>query len=226
MNRNIVMVGAGIVAVGAFLAVWLLGGEAEMAEGSTPRTIQGTEGEAAPPAPLPALGSSGRPDDPEPAPAEGPRPKGAAELAQALVAKHNRPDGSLPMDPVGGDAGVPEGWAEGDALPPIPMIRFVADREGIQAAVQERKRQIQECYDGWAKSPDAPEGKIVARFTIAPGGPGMPAQIKDAGLTASGLNHLAMEGCVLNALEGLGFESPEGEVTVNYPFILRPTPEE
>ena len=223
MNRTVIMVGAGVVAGLAALAVWLLGGDvADTPGGATPTVAHGTGAEGAPPAPLPTLGPSNRPERrrrvaaapaPAPAPRDIPRaPRRAAPAGEA---------GDEGVTPVTGDAGVPEGWAEGDALPPSAMVRFVPDRDGIRAAISERKALIEECYDGWARSPDAPEGKIVARFTIAPGVEGGAAKIKDAGLTASGLDHLAVEGCVLNALQGLGFESPGREITVNYPFEFK-----
>lgn len=106
-----------------------------------------------------------------------------------------------------------------DDAPP-PTQRFSPDRYGIKAAVAAAQPELKECYEAWLAADPTLGGKVVLQFTLrAAAEPDLPAEIVDVGMADSSVGHPMMEGCVLNAIQGLEFESPHGDdVKVRYPL--------
>jgi len=105
---------------------------------------------------------------------------------------------------------------------------FSANQEGIRAAMSEIIPELFECYDAWLKTNDAIEGKMAVSFIIAnqektgevDSMGEVHAQVKEANLTVNEVAHPMMEGCLLNSIEGLNFESVDEPIHVKYPFVF------
>lgn len=107
---------------------------------------------------------------------------------------------------------------------PSRMVWSV-DREGIQGAVREALPDIRECYSAWLRENPALAGKVTVRFTIEDRDED--GEVTSAAVVASDVEHPLMEGCVLNVMRGLAFESPGDEpITVSYPIVLMPAADE
>lgn len=96
------------------------------------------------------------------------------------------------------------------------------DKDGIQGAVASKIGVIKECYEGWLKAEPALTGRLKVRFTIdsLEGSDGL-AGVVGAQVLDTELDHVWMEGCVLNSLDGLVFERPgAGPLNVTFPFAF------
>ncbi|MFN3202735.1 MAG: AgmX/PglI C-terminal domain-containing protein [Bradymonadia bacterium] len=171
-----------------------------------------------------------RPQPPLQAPAEdkvmpGGDPQAAPKVAETDVAEDAEKE-AQPLDEA----------AEGDVE---EAMIWSLDKEGVVGAMKEIKPHIEECYDGWAKRTEDPiEGRVAIQFTIdAPdveegsdteAAQDRPGQIKAVKIVQSDLDHSALEGCIVNSIEGVKFQAPEsGEpLEVTYPFLLEPGEEE
>lgn len=163
--------------------------------------------------------------DAHPAPAEA----AAAEAAPADPAPADEaPPTAEPPPPPSEAAPTPAAAPESEhtAAPPDdappPAQRFTPDRYGIKAAVEAAQPELKECYEAWLAADPTLGGKVVLQFTLrAAAEPERPAEIVDVGMADSSVGHPMMEGCVLNAIQGLEFESPHGDdVKVRYPLFF------
>ena len=162
-------------------------------------------------------------------------PATVAEPPKAPVAVASAPDAAPTSAPASAAALAPDAAPAStpavvpDAAPSADApMQYSVDRDGIKTAVSDSTPQIAECYDAWLATGAEIKGKVVVRFTIAPNqdDPQAAAEITEAALVDSELDHPFMEGCVLDVMRGLKFDPPEnGKVTVNYPFNLKQDPE-
>lgn len=123
-----------------------------------------------------------------------------------------------PQVPGVGDATSPD-------EPPGERAPGTMRKEAVQAAIGTARPAIADCYrQALAQNADL-EGVLKVQFVVqAEGGTG---HLKDAEITEDSLGNPFLGMCALKAIAELSFEAEmDGEVTVNYPFILRPTPEE
>ena len=105
-----------------------------------------------------------------------------------------------------------------DAPPSEPMAMR---REAIREAIQQATPAIGGCYEQiLARNPEA-AGLLKVQFKlVAEGGV---ARLKDAEITEDSLGDPFLGMCALKAIADLTFEAEaDGEVVVNYPFILKP----
>ena len=108
-----------------------------------------------------------------------------------------------------------------DADSEDPVIHPVSP-VGIDGAMRGELLGIRECYQAWLNQNPDIGGRLVVRFTIEDD----PEQPGEAGVSAvaidddSTVDHVFIEGCVMNAVSDLRFEPPEmgSPVTVTYPF--------
>ena len=101
------------------------------------------------------------------------------------------------------------------------MQPYPVSADGIRNAVAYAMPDLKECYEGWIQENEELGGRVVVEFTISGGDEGI-AKITKAEIGETELDHVVMEGCVLNVFEDLSFENPAdgGEVKVNYPLIF------
>lgn len=107
-------------------------------------------------------------------------------------------------------------------------VRFTMDRDGIRAAMRSARPGIGECYEAWlAATPDL-AGGIAVSFRIAPNTDGGAGFIDEVHIIDGGLGHVAMEGCVLNAIQDVTFDvAADAEpLRVTYPFVFTPKEKE
>jgi hypothetical protein len=99
------------------------------------------------------------------------------------------------------------------------------DKDGIQGAVASKIGAIKECYEGWLKAEPELTGRLKVRFTIGtPEVSDALAAVVGAEVLDTELDHVWMEGCVLNSLDALVFERPEGgRLNVIFPFAFAPS---
>jgi outer membrane biosynthesis protein TonB len=174
-------------------------------EGSTqPATEAAPSGEA--PVALPP-----RPEPTEGVPVPSPSP---AEPAPAT------PVPSPPPPETFGAVLTPE-----DRLPEeedlIPKSTWPVTADGIRNAIGEQIPELLECYEAWVQAHPGLSGRMLARFRIEPTHRAELARITGVRLGRSTVNHRLLEGCVLNVLSSLRFDSPEsGAVTVSYPLVF------
>lgn len=123
------------------------------------------------------------------------------------------------------EAPPPPGVGDGmnaDTPPPEPGAMR---REAVREAVLQAKPVIAGCYEQTlARNPQA-AGMVKVQFVlVAKDGV---ARLRDAEITEDTLGDPFLGMCALKALADLTFEAEaDGEVTVNYPFILKPTEDE
>jgi hypothetical protein len=128
--------------------------------------------------------------------------------------------------PTPAGASAPPAGAESPPTPVAPDDapggqRFTADPGGIRAAVQAAQPALRECYESWLAAAPGLAGKLTLQFTLrAAPEPGLPAEVSEVGLAESTVGHPVMEGCVLNAIQGLEFDPPPGgePLQVRYPL--------
>ena len=105
--------------------------------------------------------------------------------------------------------------AELEASDPWP-----ADYDGINGAIGEVLGDIRECYQEWLNLVPDLEGKVVVRFVIE--GQDETGVVTEAEVVeATTAENTFFEGCLLNVMSDLQFEDPDGQMTVNYPFVFR-----
>lgn len=91
--------------------------------------------------------------------------------------------------------------------------------EAVQTVVRNHYGEFRRCYERLlAKHPTA-EGRVQARFIIAPDGGVTHACITREGTT---LDHDAMANCMLEEFAKLRFEPSKGKTTVVYPIMFSP----
>lgn len=167
-----------------------------------------------------------------PAPPAGGHAAGDGDQDDALTADDAAGDkgAGQPVQPQPAQPSEPQPDAAdgGPSEAPEPMI-WSLDREGVVGAMGEIKPLIQDCYAGWRRSAGGDlQGRVAVQFTITAQpdqGPdeATTARIKAATLVDNTLEHAALEGCILNSVEGIKFEPPtDGDLEVTYPFLLTP----
>lgn len=97
-------------------------------------------------------------------------------------------------------------------------VRGGLDRSEVDAVVRQNIAQIRFCYNrGLRSNPDL-SGRVTSNFVI--GGDG---RVKASNIRQSSLGVAAVEDCIRSKVATWNFPKPRGggEVTVNYPFMLR-----
>ena len=98
-------------------------------------------------------------------------------------------------------------------------IPFALNKDGIKAAVQEKLPELRDCYDSWLQADPSLAGRIKVSFTIDTDPNTGLGAVTQIGVMDGGIDHLALQGCVMNVFKDLSFDAPEnGPVTVNYPL--------
>lgn len=173
-----------------------------------------------PPAPSPpqsqASASQAPQVEPSPAP-PAPAPAVPAVPSASEAAEDPRAGTSPPAHeaPTGGeDAAV----ADDDDDDSAGALRFAVDKEGIQSAVQEVVPEIGYCYEEWLQIQPDLGGRVVVAFQIGAGGRVVDIDLDDDTTT----EHTLFEGCVLNVVQGLRFDEPDGVIWVRYPLMFSP----
>jgi hypothetical protein len=148
-----------------------------------------------------------------------------APAAHAEVPSGRTPGGRA--EPAGGDersAGVePKADAragQAGQAAPSAGTRHAADPSGIMSAVQTAVPAIKDCYAAWGKQQPGLAGALKVAMTIGVD-PAEPSRGKVVGarIADNELQSAAVQGCLLNALDGLEFERPQGgKVEVTLPF--------
>jgi len=103
---------------------------------------------------------------------------------------------------------------------PAASTRHAADPSGIMSAVQTAVPAIEDCYAAWGKQQPGLAGALKVAMTIGVD-PAEPSRGKVVGarIADNELQSAAVQGCLLNALDGLEFERPQGgKVEVTLPF--------
>ncbi len=110
---------------------------------------------------------------------------------------------------------VPEPSEEGAE----PEVLYSTSKEGINDAIRERLSEIRECYQAWLELQPDLEGTVEVKFVISDVD-GVGEVTRTETLDTTTTDHTLFEGCVLNVMSTLAFESPEdgGVVIVSYPF--------
>ena len=77
--------------------------------------------------------------------------------------------------------------------------------------------ELQACYDAIASTHPGTEGRVMARFAIAPTG-----AVEASCLVTSSLNDASVDRCVVERVLGWHFPTPDGGgwVVVDYPFVF------
>jgi hypothetical protein len=98
---------------------------------------------------------------------------------------------------------------------------YKLNKDGIKAAIGEKIPELKECYSSWLEANPSLAGKMKVSFTIdtvPETGLGGVTQIE---IADGGIDHFAMQGCVMNVFKDLRFEAPEnGPLKVNYPLAF------
>ncbi|HVJ64530.1 MAG TPA: AgmX/PglI C-terminal domain-containing protein [Bdellovibrionota bacterium] len=97
-------------------------------------------------------------------------------------------------------------------------IRGGLDRSEVDAVVRQNLAQIRFCYNRGLRSHPDLSGRVTSNFVI--GGDG---RVKTSNIRQSSLGVAAVEDCIRDKVASWSFPKPRGggEVTVNYPFMLR-----
>lgn len=114
-----------------------------------------------------------------------------------------------------GQAGQAALGAAGAAAPP----RYAVSKTGIQAAVQDARPALVECYESWLQTNPGLGGKVVVNFEITPSAadPSL-GVVSSAQLKEASTQHPLFESCILAAMSDLSFEAPNGALKVTYPL--------
>ena len=193
------IVGPRDVAAPAGTGVSALDSPTEAPSGGTPLAPTG----------VPSSNSSARPAVVPSAPARPPT-VAAARPPPLPAAPMPPPPASEPgvtspeqVNSAGADAGVP----------------FALNKDGIKAAVQEKIPELRDCYDSWLQADPSLAGRIKVSFTIDTDPNTGLGAVTQIGVMDGGIDHLALQGCVMNVFKDLSFDAPEnGPLTVNYPL--------
>lgn len=98
-------------------------------------------------------------------------------------------------------------------------VPFPLNKDGIKSAVREKVPELRDCYDAWLQADPGLAGRIKVSFTIEEDPETGLGHVTEIGVMDGGIDHLALQGCVLNVFQGLSFEAPEnGPLKVNYPL--------
>jgi hypothetical protein len=91
------------------------------------------------------------------------------------------------------------------------------DKEAIEAVVSAHLGELRRCHDAIQAIHPATEGRVMARFAIAPSG-----IVQSSCLVTSSMNDATLDRCVVERLLGWTFRRPEGGgwVVVNRPFVF------
>jgi hypothetical protein len=97
-------------------------------------------------------------------------------------------------------------------------VRGGLDRSEVDAVVRQNLAQIRFCYNRGLRSHPDLSGRVTSNFVI--GGDG---RVKTSNIRQSSLGVAAVEDCIKEKVAMWSFPKPRGggEVTVNYPFLLR-----
>lgn len=225
-RRAHLWIGGLFLVVAVWLAVWLpareegpksppgpppRSGWAQAAADVVPAPPPTPEPPAPAPDPLAPSDAAAAPARVEPAPRVVPRPappmNGSPAAAPPVVA----PEAPSPV--------APAAPTEEDEPDPATALVWSPDKEGIQGAVREVIPEIKECYEGWLEADRTLGGTLRVRFSIEVPEGGTEAQVTNAALLSSDMDHPFMEGCVLNAMSQLRFDPPQnGKLDVTYPL--------
>ncbi len=195
-----------LVAVAAGLLAWWLAAGSEPVP-QEPKAVEGS----VPRGPPPGIELLDDPTVPPPRPFRQPPPRG--ETLQP-------PPGAMTAPPPGALTGpVALAPASGEA-PRFPLdagVRFPLSAQGIKAAVQDAKPDLQQCYEEWTKLSPSLQGHLKIGFRISDGGVVDRVRlVEDAGM-----GNTAFEGCVLSVMSDLRFDPPEsGDLEVTYPIAF------
>jgi hypothetical protein len=137
------------------------------------------------------------------------------------------PPPPLPPPVINQPPTVPENLPQGLRTPaanfaPDGGVVFPFGPKGIAAAMAEAKPEMQHCYEMWLKAKPDLQGTLPISFTVRPADGGNQAIIDEVHLHDSdGVGSIAFEGCVLNVVSNLRFESPPmGAVEVRVPMTF------
>ncbi len=94
---------------------------------------------------------------------------------------------------------------------------FGISRDGIREAIASQLGEVRDCYSAWLEQNPSLAGTMLVSFEIAAldGGGGGVTRLE---VLDGGLGQALMEGCVLNALADVRFETPDGPLNVHYPL--------
>jgi len=118
------------------------------------------------------------------------------------------------------DVAEPAPPEEGIVAPPSVTGTTVwpLNRSGLVGAVREAMPTLQACYDEALEVVPDLEGGLETKLRIEErNGIGQVAAV----VIESEVDDLPLEGCMLEALEGLQFDPPEGTMFVRFPFEFR-----
>jgi hypothetical protein len=99
------------------------------------------------------------------------------------------------------------------------VVRGTLDREIVRRVVRQHLNEVRYCYEQALGRKPALAGRVVAHFSITPGG-----TVLASALQTSTLGDAAVESCIVAATRRWSFPQPRGGglVTVSYPFQLAP----
>src|SRR5262249_44016966 len=92
---------------------------------------------------------------------------------------------------------------------------FAADRDGIRESMELARQDIDVCYQAWLKQNPKIQGKTKLHYVIS-ATDGRPREVS----LESDLHQSALEGCIVSAVQDLHFQRPQGDLTVNYPYVF------
>lgn len=176
--------------------------------------------------------------EPAPALATSPAPAPAAIRRPAPTPAPTRPPPALPApasdDRARGTPPVPFPFPSpapapvaAGAPPTTPEARptvdagvtYAVDKDGIRSAIREKVPDLRDCYEPWLLANPELQGRIKVAFTIDEDPDTGLGHVSEIGVLDGGMDHLAMQGCVMNVFKDLRFEAPQhGPVKVNYPL--------
>lgn len=201
LNRNVTVVLLGVVAVGLALLVFLPGPD----EPSAGAPVAASPADPAPPPTVAAVPRARQP-------ATGAAPSAAPPRADAPEVQPASPSSEQARSEADDDA------PHGDFL-------YTPDVDGIREAIKAAAPEIQKCYQTMLHDYPDTSGKITIGFTVRNTDDGR-ALVREAEVVDSTADSLYMEGCTVTAMEDLPFSPLEdGELTVRWPFVFRPSAE-
>lgn len=97
-------------------------------------------------------------------------------------------------------------------------VRGGLDRSEVDAVVRQNLAQIRFCYNRGLRSHPDLSGRVTSHFVI-----GSDGRVKTSNIKQSSLGVGSVEDCIKDKVAAWSFPKPRGggEVTVNYPFLLR-----
>ncbi|GMU62361.1 MAG: hypothetical protein AMXMBFR34_41240 [Myxococcaceae bacterium] len=155
-------------------------------------------------------------------PAPGTPPPRSAQSPPAGVGLSAAPDGkpmpaTTPPAPAYPSTPTPLPQASSDASADAGLP-FQVNKDGIKSAIGQKIPELRDCYESWLEANPSLAGRIKVSFTIAEDPETGLGGVTEIGVLDGGMDHFAMQGCVMNVLKDLHFEAPTGPVKVNYPL--------